>query len=99
MPAGEHFDEVVIDEGQDFQPAWKDALLRWLRPGGRLAFSVEAAEGEAVQLGEGLRYRHPPAHVAALLAAAGFTVEAREDAVLRRERGAPVKGALFVARR
>jgi hypothetical protein len=29
-------DELVIDEGQDFQPAWKDALLRWLRPGGRL---------------------------------------------------------------
>jgi len=28
-------DELVIDEGQDFQPAWKDALLRWLRPAGR----------------------------------------------------------------
>jgi hypothetical protein len=33
---GEQFDELVIDEGQDFQPAWKDALLRWLRPQGRL---------------------------------------------------------------
>ena len=30
------FDELVIDEGQDFQPHWKDALLRWLRPQGRL---------------------------------------------------------------
>jgi superfamily I DNA and RNA helicase len=30
------FDELVIDEGQDFQPAWKDALLRWLRPEGRV---------------------------------------------------------------
>lgn len=28
-------DELVIDEGQDFQPAWKDALLRLLRPQGR----------------------------------------------------------------
>lgn len=28
-------DELVIDEGQDFQPAWKDALLRLLRPAGR----------------------------------------------------------------
>jgi len=35
VPPGEQFDELVIDEGQDFQPAWKDALLRWLRPGGR----------------------------------------------------------------
>lgn len=35
LPA-EQFDELVIDEGQDFQPAWKDALLRWLRPQGRL---------------------------------------------------------------
>lgn len=28
-------DELVIDEGQDFQPAWKDALLRLLRSGAR----------------------------------------------------------------
>jgi hypothetical protein len=28
-------DELVIDEGQDFQPAWKDALLRLLRSAGR----------------------------------------------------------------
>ncbi len=33
---GERFDELVIDEGQDFQPHWKDALLRWLQPAGRL---------------------------------------------------------------
>jgi hypothetical protein len=36
VPPGERFDELVIDEGQDFQPAWKDALLRWLRPDGRV---------------------------------------------------------------
>lgn len=29
------FDELVIDEGQDFQPAWRDALLKLLQPGGR----------------------------------------------------------------
>jgi hypothetical protein len=29
------FDELVVDEGQDFQPAWHDALLKLLRPGGR----------------------------------------------------------------
>jgi hypothetical protein len=29
------FDELIVDEGQDFEPAWADALLRMLRPGGR----------------------------------------------------------------
>ena len=28
-------DELIIDEGQDFRPAWADNLLRFLRPGGR----------------------------------------------------------------
>ncbi len=29
------FDELIVDEGQDFSEAWKDAALRLLRPGGR----------------------------------------------------------------
>lgn len=29
------FDELIVDEGQDFQPAWRDALLKLLRPAGR----------------------------------------------------------------
>jgi hypothetical protein len=29
------FDEVIVDEGQDFQPAWRDALLKLLKTGGR----------------------------------------------------------------
>ena len=29
------FDEFVFDEGQDFQPAWRDNLLRLLNPNGR----------------------------------------------------------------
>ena len=37
LDAGEawRFDELVIDEGQDFRPPWRDALLRLLRPAGR----------------------------------------------------------------
>lgn len=36
MPdAAWHFDELIVDEGQDFRPAWRDALLRLLTPGGR----------------------------------------------------------------
>lgn len=29
------YEELVVDEGQDFAPAWKDNLLRMLRPEGR----------------------------------------------------------------
>ena len=29
------FDELIVDEGQDFQPAWRDALLKLLRSNGR----------------------------------------------------------------
>lgn len=29
------FDEMIVDEGQDFSEAWRDALLRLLREGGR----------------------------------------------------------------
>ncbi|WP_263772127.1 ATP-binding domain-containing protein [Propionivibrio soli] len=29
------FDEIIVDEGQDFQEAWKDNVLRLLRPSGR----------------------------------------------------------------
>ena len=32
---GGRFDEVIIDEGQDFQAAWAANLLRFLQPGGR----------------------------------------------------------------
>jgi len=28
-------DELIVDEGQDFQPGWAANLLRWLRPAGR----------------------------------------------------------------
>ncbi|NMG27574.1 ATP-binding domain-containing protein [Aromatoleum evansii] len=30
-----HFDELIVDEGQDFREEWRDALLRLLRPAGR----------------------------------------------------------------
>ena len=33
--AAELFDELIIDEGQDFQAGWADNLLRFLRLGGR----------------------------------------------------------------
>lgn len=35
LPEDWYFDVVIVDEGQDFNAAWRDALLRLLRPEGR----------------------------------------------------------------
>ncbi len=75
------------------------AMAAALRPGGHAAFSIEAGEQAPFTLGEGLRYRHAPAHVAALAAAAGLQEAARQPAVLRQDRGQPVQGVLFVLRK
>lgn len=93
----------VLNYLGDLAPALA-GIATALAPGGTAAFSVEtkAATDAATApfaLGEGLRYRHDPDHVAALAAAAGFAPLARRDVVLREERGAPVAGTLFVLRR
>ncbi len=38
LPPGEHwrFDSVIVDEGQDFTPRWRDLVLRHARPEARL---------------------------------------------------------------
>lgn len=74
-----------------------EALHTTLRPGGRLLFSIERSEGEAVVLNRSRRFAHSLDHVRA--AAAGWQVEATEPFVLRRERGADVAGCLVVLRR
>ncbi|TCZ65383.1 methyltransferase domain-containing protein [Roseicella aquatilis] len=99
-PAG--FDLVaaadVLNYLGDLGPALA-AIHAALAPGGVAAFSVEAGEGAPFALGEAMRYRHDPAHVAGLAEAVGFAVAAREEAALRTERGVPVAGALLVLRR
>jgi predicted TPR repeat methyltransferase len=73
------------------------AIAAALRPGGLAVFSLEVGEGGApFALGTGLRYRHDPAHVAALAQAAGLTLRVQAAAVLRQEQGAPVAGALLL---
>ncbi|MBS7812417.1 tetratricopeptide repeat protein [Roseococcus pinisoli] len=83
----------VLNYLGDLRPAL-EAMKTALRPGGTAVFSLETGE-EEVALGEGLRYRHNPAHAAGLAEAAGFTVVARQEAVLRREKGSDVAGVLF----
>ncbi len=67
-----------------------------LAPGGVAALSLESGEVAPYALGEGMRFRHHPGHALGLVAAAGLRVLARQDAVLRRERGAAVAGLLLV---
>ncbi len=70
------------------------AIHAALKPGATAIFSLEAGEAE-VTLGQGLRFRHNPDHAAQLAQAAGFAVVAREEAVLRTEKGQDVAGVLF----
>ena len=99
-PAG--FDLVVaadvLNYLGDLAPALA-AIAAALAPGGHAAFSVEAGAGAPFALAAAMRYRHDPAHVASLAAAAGFRPVAQRPGVLRTERGAPVEGALFLLSR
>jgi predicted TPR repeat methyltransferase len=87
----------VLNYLGDLAPALA-AIAGALAEGGHAVFSIEAGEGKDYALGPGMRFRHHPAHVAALAEAAGFRVLAREDATLREEKGAPVAGVLFLLR-
>lgn len=76
------------------------ALLPALRPGGLVAFSLEAHEGEeAVFLRPSLRYAHGVQATRDALVIAGLEVVRFETSVLRFDRGAPITGLLVVARK
>ncbi|WP_191083314.1 methyltransferase domain-containing protein [Roseococcus microcysteis] len=87
----------VLNYLGDLAPALA-AIAAALKPGGEALFSIETGAAQ-VELGQGLRFRHDPAHVASLAEVAGLTPLRREPAVLRQEKGAPVEGALFLLRR
>jgi len=88
----------VLNYLGDLTPALS-AMAKALSPGGIAAFSIEAGSGDAFALGPGMRYRHDPQQVASLAAEVGFADLAHENAILREEQGAPVRGVLFVLRR
>jgi predicted TPR repeat methyltransferase len=71
-----------------------------LRPAGRLLFTLERdpdAAAPPFTLQANGRYRHAPAALPGLLAAAGLTVTAITDVTLRREGGHEVAGVLVEA--
>ncbi len=96
-PAG--FDAIaaadVLNYLGDLAPAFR-AIRAALRPGGVAAWSLERGEAP-VALHAGLRFRHDPAHAAALAEAAGLRVTARQEAALRTEKGEEVAGVLMRA--
>lgn len=89
----------VLNYLGDLAPALR-GMHGALAPGGLAAFSLEVGLGAGPRapfaLGPGLRYRHDPAHVAALAVAAGFAVAAEQPVVLRQEKGVDVAGALLL---
>ena len=88
----------VLNYLGDLAPAL-NASAAALRPGGHAAFSIETGEGAPYALGEGMRYRHDPAHVLKLAEATRLHLVARGEVTLREERGTPVAGTLLVLRR
>lgn len=76
------------------------ALAEALRPGGKAAATVEAADDDAgYQVSETRRVRHGAAHVRAACEAAGLIVASLTSAVLRTEGGRPVSGLVFAVER
>lgn len=80
----------------DLSPVFAGAA-RVLRPGGLLAFTVEAHDGEGLMLHASLRYAHGRDLIEAGLAAAGLALLALERVVLRTEAASPVAGWAVVA--
>jgi predicted TPR repeat methyltransferase len=76
------------------------ALVPALRPGGLVAFSLEAHDGdEELFLRPSLRYAHGIKATREALVVAGLDVLRFETAVLRFDRGAPITGILIVAQK
>ena len=72
-----------------------------LRPGGWLAFTLEAlgGEGDRVELAASGRYRHSRTCIERVLDVAGFREPVIAEESLRRELGTPVAGWMVLARK
>jgi predicted TPR repeat methyltransferase len=80
----------------DLQPV-AAAVARVLRPDGLFGFTVEAHQGEGVEIGAKLRYRHSAEHVRGALAASGLRPLALSRVATRTEAGEDVPGLLALA--
>jgi predicted TPR repeat methyltransferase len=88
--------DVLIYTG-DLVPLF-EAAADALRPGGLLAFSVEAGGGDRYHLQETRRYAHSRPYLEHLARILGFTVERLESITVRMEAARPVPGYLVLMR-
>jgi predicted TPR repeat methyltransferase len=88
--------DVLIYMG-DLLPVFQ-GVTRCLRPGGRFAFSVEAAGGERYDLRKNRRYGHAKPYLRKLAAMHGMVEEKLNDIAVRLEADKPVPGYLAVLR-
>ena len=100
--AGETFDIVVAADVFAYLPdlapvarATADVLM----PGGIFVFTVEANDGDSVEMGESLRFSHGAGHVRAALEGAELVVLGLDSASTRTEKSWPVPGLLAVAQK
>jgi predicted TPR repeat methyltransferase len=80
----------------DLAPVLKEAR-RVLVTGGLVAFTVETHGGDAVVIGEGLRYAHGAPYVRATIEAAGLGLSQLQVLSARNEDNTPVPGLVVVA--
>lgn len=99
------FDLIVAADVLCYFGVLDDALAAAsaaLRPGGRLAFTVESLDGPAApphRVATHGRYAHRESYVRDTLAAAGLAVATLEPDTLRTESGVPVAGLVVLARK
>ncbi|MEN8141086.1 MAG: tetratricopeptide repeat protein [Thermodesulfobacteriota bacterium] len=72
------------------------AVRRNCAGGAPFLFSCEGSESETFGLKESGRYGHNPAYIEALAEEHGFTLLAREEARIRKEKGEWISGSLFL---
>ncbi len=80
----------------DLEPTMA-GIAQVLAPGGFVAFSVETHSGAGVKLLPTLRFAYGGAYLRATIVDAGLTLLRLNEAAVRTENGAPVRGLVLVA--
>lgn len=78
-----------------------ERVISWcagsLRPGGRLAFTVELCDAGDIELHDSRRFAHSRAYVSGLLDQAGFTGVMFRNCILRTDRGGDITSLVVTA--
>jgi predicted TPR repeat methyltransferase len=83
---------------EDLEPVFRQAR-RVLEKSGLLAFTIQSSAKPGMRVGDDLRVHHSPLFVRDLACEAGFLARHEEPTSVRKDRGLPVPGAVFVLER